>query len=75
MKDDRKPQAFPYCGVGDELNYSKGMALRNYFAAKAMQALIAKGMEDPNNRNAKGVSIIAKFAYEYADAMLAEGAP
>lgn len=73
MKDDRKPQAFPFCGVGDELNYSRGMTLRNYLAAKAMQALIAKGMDNPNNRNAKGVAIIAKFAYEYADAMLEEG--
>jgi hypothetical protein len=48
------------------------MTLRDYFAAKAMQALIAKGMDNPNNRNAKGVPVIANFSYEYADAMLAE---
>lgn len=47
-----------------------GMTLRDYFAAKAMQALIAKGMEDPRHRNAAGVPVIAGFAYEYADAML-----
>ena len=35
MKDDRKPQAFPFCGVGDELNYSRGMSLRDYFAVHA----------------------------------------
>jgi hypothetical protein len=51
---------------GDE----PGMTLRDYFAAKAMQALIAKGMDNTQNRNKAGVPVIAGFAYEYADAML-----
>jgi hypothetical protein len=40
-KDSKTPQAFPYSGEGDELNYSKGMTLRDYFAAKAMQGLLS----------------------------------
>lgn len=52
--------------------WTMGMSMRDYFAAKAMQGLIAKGMDNSNNRNAKGVPIIAGFAYEYADAMLKE---
>lgn len=40
-----------------------GMTLRDYFAAKAMQALIDKGFGDKSS---------AREAYKYADAMLAE---
>jgi hypothetical protein len=40
-KDSKTPQAFPYSGEGDEMNYSKGMTLRDYFAAKAMQGLLS----------------------------------
>jgi hypothetical protein len=67
--DKKGGQAFPRTGFHKEQD---GMTLRDYFAAKAMQALIAKGMDNPNNRNAKGVPVIANFSYEYADAMLAE---
>lgn len=55
---------------GEKLDSSEGMTLRDYFAAKAMQGLIAKGMEDTRKRNAAGVPFITRFAYEYADAML-----
>lgn len=41
-----------------------GMTLRDYFAAKAMPALIA-GMVNPN------VDDVALWAYKHADAMLA----
>lgn len=41
-----------------------GMTLRDYFAASAMQGMIA----DPNGCGSVGT--IAKCAYEYADAML-----
>ena len=41
-----------------------GMTLRDYFAAKAMQALIA--------RNVPNISVIARESYRYADAMLKE---
>ena len=46
----------------------KGMTLRDYFAAKALQALIQReaecGLDDVAGRSA--------LAYEYADAMLEE---
>ena len=66
-KDNKTPQAYPYCGVGDELNYSKGMTLRDYFAAKAMQGLVAQ-----SNESAMGsdLGIGSKWAYLMADAML-----
>ena len=47
-----------------------GLTMRDYFAAKAMQALITKGMDDFNKRNSSGVPYVTKYAYEYADAML-----
>jgi len=44
--------------------YAKDMELRDYFAAKVMQALITEtGMTMPN---------FSKKAYEIADAMMAE---
>lgn len=42
----------------------RGMSMRDYLAAKAMQALIA----NPNNSGTYG--FISKHAYEMADAML-----
>jgi hypothetical protein len=39
-----------------------GMSLRDYFAAKAMQAIVSRGAVD--------VAQMAKHAYQYADAML-----
>jgi hypothetical protein len=62
-KDSQAPQAFPYSGVGDELNYSKGMTLRDYFAAKAMQS-------DLVGYDGEMWTRVAKHAYEMADAML-----
>lgn len=52
-------QAFP-----DEFN--EGMTLRDYFAAKAMQAYIGVG-DGPLTKE-----IITKNAFEMADVMLAE---
>ena len=55
--------AFPLSGpltTSDNL----GMTLRDYFAAKAMQSLVA--LDHTNNIN------IAIWSYEIADAMLAE---
>lgn len=52
-------------------NSRMGMALRDYFAAKAMQAYITSQID----MTAKNVSIfaeenVAKIAYQFADAML-----
>jgi hypothetical protein len=58
--------AFPTTthNYGDGIYASTGMTLRDYFAAKAMQGLLA----DPSND--MYIEDIAKLAYEYADAML-----
>ena len=67
MKDQKKPNAFPYSGVGDDMNYSRGMTLRDYFAAKAMQGAMS-------GCAARGEVImysdLAGLSYEMADAML-----
>lgn len=67
--------AFPFCewntnGDGDPIptcNYG-GMTLRDYFAAKAMQGMLASG-ESP-----KSIAATAGWAYAIADTMLAERA-
>jgi hypothetical protein len=67
MKDQKKPNAFPYSGVGDDMNYSRGMTLRDYFAAKAMQGIC----NSRSHSELKGHAIAsAKVAYELADAMM-----
>lgn len=43
-----------------------GMTLRDYFAAKAMQGLVTNGRVPAEK------SAVAKVAYQYADAMLAQ---
>lgn len=53
-----------------------GMSLRDYFAAKAMQGMLAYPGDEVrgshhNNNDAEGV---AQMSYAYADAMLAERA-
>lgn len=47
-----------------------GMTLRDYFAAKAMQAMITKSNGQDSTSGKNGVPRIAKYAFEYADAML-----
>lgn len=44
------------------------MSLRDYFAAKAMQAFIAQPTDESRLSDARE---IARFAYDQADAMLA----
>ena len=63
-RDNKAPLAFPYSGVGDEVNYSRGMTLRDYFAAMAMQGMVANGENNP--------STITQAAYIVADLMLKE---
>jgi len=67
MKDQKKPNAFPYSGVVDDMNYSRGMTLRDYFAAKAMEGIC----NARSHSDLKGHAIAsAKVAYELADAIL-----
>lgn len=54
----------------DEEDTATGMSLRDYFAAKAMQAWIIKITNDEADD-----SDIAKWAYKTADAMLKVGSP
>lgn len=49
-----------------------GMTLRDYLAGRAMQAMITKSSGQDTTGGKKGVPLIAKYAYEFADAMLAE---
>lgn len=66
MSKDNSGPAFPYSGVhkGEKENMivdSHGMTLRDYFAAKAMQAMIAAHEPD---------GAIPGWAYGMADEML-----
>ena len=66
--------AFPLQSIGPEFapGYA-GMPLRDYFAAKAMQGLLAAQVHGFNDQPAKGP--FASMAYEMADAMLAARKP
>lgn len=67
MKPDGGP-AFPqplYDEEGYEKNLIRGMSLRDYFAAKALQGITVNFDEAP-------VIDAAQLAYDYADAMLAQ---
>jgi len=58
--------AFP---TETDFTYQHGMTLRDYFAAKALQGLLA----DPDSCNEMTCDIsevYARVSYEYADAML-----
>ena len=64
--------AFP-TGTGGNTPYSNGMTLRDYFAAKAMQILMAEvdGDKDDNPGVFRWEPCdVAELAYEQADAML-----
>ena len=60
MSKETGGYAFP---TETDLTYQHGMTLRDYFAAKAMQALIHVQVKT-------GQSQTAETAYEWADAML-----
>lgn len=71
MAENKKPEnpnAFA-CAAGDEF-LQEGMSLRDYFAARAMQALI----DEPiiNNGKSSPAEILARQSYIVADAMLKE---
>ena len=73
------PRPFSQKGnFSDSGHYPKqdGMTLRDYFAAKAMQAVIAEGCYDYEEGGTETAVARARFAardaYLFADAMLAE---
>ena len=57
--------AFPVCDAA-RIHNLKGMTLRDYFAAKAMQSILAR--ED--GRFTTTLEFVGNYAYQYADAML-----
>jgi hypothetical protein len=65
----KNPPAFPRIGegFGNPVYETEGMTLRDYFAAKAMAALIVS-VETPDA--AKSYGKAAEWAYQQADAML-----
>ncbi|HBO2100216.1 TPA: hypothetical protein L4G69_002828 [Pseudomonas aeruginosa] len=68
MKKDHGGQAFP-----SESMYTSeaGMTLRDYFAAKAMQAWISTyGVTDRHPATNSTCDTVAEQAYQVADAML-----
>jgi hypothetical protein len=68
MKDTGGP-AFPSMRDmrhNPDFDHEEGMTLRDYFAAKAMQGLLACPVGEGKNEE------YAKWSYEFADAMLAE---
>lgn len=76
MKDASGP-AFPYSGVhkGSDMNYiidSHGMTLRDYFAAKAMAAIVRRwdGHSFGGGPDSPQYKELAEDAYFIADAML-----
>ena len=64
MKDQKKPNAFPYSGVGDDMNYSRGMSLRQYAAIKLKVPDSGTDWLDDMIRQS------LKDDYEIADAMM-----
>ncbi|MCJ9707845.1 hypothetical protein LWS69_02215 [Bordetella hinzii] len=68
--------AFPITEQDTTCSVSPGLSLRDYFAAKAMQALIMTGSTVSKNTPEGILTLPARvgippLAYEYADAMLA----
>lgn len=64
------PGRLPYQNSpNDGLAYFDGMSLRDYFAAKAMQGMLANANIDKNE--VRDRAAIATYSYHYADAMLA----
>lgn len=66
MSAPDNPPAFPMAG---DVTFNEGMTLRDYFAAKAMAAMIA------NPECVSNKSAVATHAYGYADEMLIARTP
>lgn len=67
---DDEARAFPFVshgGVHEHQFFSAGMTLRDYFAAKAMQAQFTIGLHPQES-----YAFLAEQAYSIADAMIQE---
>lgn len=67
MNSETGGPAFPMSVKGQSTSHEAGMTLRDYFAAKAMQGIAARGVQ---NTNGDIIKFIADDAYRLADAML-----
>ena len=69
MNKTENPQAFPWANDADkQYNWiNKGMTLRDYFAAKAMQSFLDEVGSGSDQRFYKDIAI---GAYQVADAMM-----
>lgn len=67
------PQHIAITPSGDVYDGTSGMSLHDYFAGQALAGLLAGGFADtvPHD-DVGGGDQAAGFAYQYADAMLAE---
>lgn len=67
--------AFPLLDTSDENHYARGMSLRDYFAAEASRDAVSILCEsDDSQWQQVSAANMAKAAYFFADAMLAERA-
>ena len=68
-KKPQNPSAFPLALNNDRTDFEQGMTLRDYFAAKAMNATLSTPkMKYPNSE--QDISSLAELSYTIADAML-----
>jgi hypothetical protein len=71
--DKESGAAFPFAReIG--MHGSRGMSLRDYFAAKALQGLLSSPRETVDNAPLTG-NYLASMSYKIADAMLAARTP
>ena len=68
MSNHKPEPAFPHSRLGSDAD---GMGLRDYFAAKAMQALITYYGDRMHIVDRDGRTSLHFAAYDHADAMLA----
>lgn len=67
---NHNPRAFPSSAIADDFG---GMSLRDYFAGQALQAiLMAAGIQSVLKQEKFLAGPIARDAYSFAEAMLAE---
>lgn len=70
MKKETGGPAFPFTPTQDRHMKTGGMTLRDYFAAKAMQAFINGAMADGTKFNENDPEGVSHVAFLVADAML-----
>lgn len=71
MSDNTGGRAFPWCGdLNDCPTINLGITLRDYFAAKAMQGMLANPELKDSIFHGVGHGFLEKSAWNMADAML-----